>query len=636
MSTGRSLGLLCGAALFVLALALPGLAAESPPTVLWNVTSVAGNLDVSDVGIGPDGHPVVAGTVCDSFPTACDIRVVKHDAPTGAVIWSVTFDGAGFDEATGLAVGPDGHPVITGTSCAYAFSLCDLRTVKLDGATGAVLWTVTFDGGGHDEGAGIAIGPDGNPVLAGNSCMADFTGCRARTIKLHGATGAALWNVTYGSDSFATRIAIGADGHPVESMFPARVVKYHGVSGALLWDVAYNGSHGLGFPSGVAIGPDGNPIVSGTSESGDCSSDVSTCDFRTVKYDGATGAELWSVAFDTGGFDQGATVAVGGDGHAVVTGISCTADLTACGLRTVKHDGATGALVWTVLLDGGSGAGIAIGSDGNPAVTYGICTPALCDTGTVATIKYLLQHGTPAGAAVTVALNGGTGVADGVSVMFTSVGTAGSTTLTASASGPTPPAGFTLGAPPTFYDVATTAAFTGTVQVCINYTNRPVPAPESDLKLLHFQGGGWVDVTSSNDTVVRIICGRTSTLSPFLIAQRTPLPVTIDIKPGSYPNTINLGSNGVVPVAIFSTATFDARTVDPTTVTLANAAVKLTGKGKPIASFEDVNGDGRLDLVVQVGTSALQLTSGDTIAVLRGKTFSGQPIQGSDSVRIVP
>jgi len=55
--------------------------------------------------------------------------------------------------------------------------------------------------------------------------------------------------------------------------------------------------------------------------------------------------------------------------------------------------------------------------------------------------------------------------------------------------------------------------------------------------------------------------------------------VAIDIKPGSDPNSINLSSAGVVPVAILSSATFDATQVDPASVTLAGARVKLIGKG---------------------------------------------------------
>ena len=114
------------------------------------------------------------------------------------------------------------------------------------------------------------------------------------------------------------------------------------------------------------------------------------------------------------------------------------------------------------------------------------------------------------------------------------------------------------------------------------------------------------------------------------------LTVLIDIKPGSDVNSINLGSNGVVPVAILSSPTFDATRVDPATVTLAGAHVKVKGKGSYLSSSQDVNGDGLRDLVVQVVTDALELTAGDTRAFLEGKTFGGQRIIGVDTIRVVP
>ena len=113
-------------------------------------------------------------------------------------------------------------------------------------------------------------------------------------------------------------------------------------------------------------------------------------------------------------------------------------------------------------------------------------------------------------------------------------------------------------------------------------------------------------------------------------------PVTIDIKPGAFPNSINLGSSGVVPVAILSTEAFDATTVDPTSVTLAGSRVKVKGKGTPMASLQDVDGDGRRDLVVHVSTDALELTGTDVQAFLEGRTFDRVPIIGVDSIRVVP
>jgi hypothetical protein len=114
------------------------------------------------------------------------------------------------------------------------------------------------------------------------------------------------------------------------------------------------------------------------------------------------------------------------------------------------------------------------------------------------------------------------------------------------------------------------------------------------------------------------------------------IPVEVDIKPGPERNTIKLRSKGNVPVAILSTESFDAATVDPTTVTLAGAGLKVKGKGKgePMYRLKDVNGDGRLDLVVHVRTQALELTGADESAELAGRTYAGVPIFGTDSVRV--
>ena len=117
----------------------------------------------------------------------------------------------------------------------------------------------------------------------------------------------------------------------------------------------------------------------------------------------------------------------------------------------------------------------------------------------------------------------------------------------------------------------------------------------------------------------------------------TALNIIIDIKPGSYPNSINLGSNGNIPVAVLSSIDFDARTLDPTTVTLTGAPVRAVGKkGKLQTAFEDVDGDGLTDAVMHFDTAALKLGVDDTEAVLEGRTYEGEPVLGIDSVRIVP
>jgi hypothetical protein len=108
-----------------------------------------------------------------------------------------------------------------------------------------------------------------------------------------------------------------------------------------------------------------------------------------------------------------------------------------------------------------------------------------------------------------------------------------------------------------------------------------------------------------------------------------PVPIEIDIKPGSYPNPINLGRNGVVPVAVLTTDDFDAGDLDPATVTFAGAS--------PLRwSWQDVDWDGDMDLLFHFKTQELQLDAYSTEALLTGATFDGMSVEGLDSVRIVP
>ena len=116
----------------------------------------------------------------------------------------------------------------------------------------------------------------------------------------------------------------------------------------------------------------------------------------------------------------------------------------------------------------------------------------------------------------------------------------------------------------------------------------------------------------------------------FRVCIWTPVvPVTIDIKPGEYPNTINLRSRGIVPVAVLTTRDFDAVTVDPFTVYFADA--------RPIRwSDEDADGDGDMDAIFYFRIQTLNMTRDSTEAMLTGDTYDNQPIQGTDSVNIVP
>jgi len=114
--------------------------------------------------------------------------------------------------------------------------------------------------------------------------------------------------------------------------------------------------------------------------------------------------------------------------------------------------------------------------------------------------------------------------------------------------------------------------------------------------------------------------------------------VDIDIKPGSYPNSINCRNvREVITVAVLTTEDFDAMAVDHTTVTFEGASETHVNKktGEPLRHEEDADGDGDIDLVFHFLLGDTDLTCESTEGTLIGETNEGFPIEGTDSVRMI-
>lgn len=149
---------------------------------------------------------------------------------------------------------------------------------------------------------------------------------------------------------------------------------------------------------------------------------------------------------------------------------------------------------------------------------------------------------TSSGSNVTVPLG------DGVTTTFSSITQPDTTTLTTSDTGEAPPDGFQLGDPPVYYDVVTTAVFSGPVTVCIDYSNVGF-ANESEIGLFHLEDGEWVDATVSLDTTENVICAEVDFLSTFAIFEPIPdadgdgVPDSADLCPAT-PGNVLINAQG--------------------------------------------------------------------------------------------
>jgi len=127
--------------------------------------------------------------------------------------------------------------------------------------------------------------------------------------------------------------------------------------------------------------------------------------------------------------------------------------------------------------------------------------------------------------------------------------------------------------------------------------------------------------------------GYTNAIGRITVPVLNPIiPVAIDVKPGSDTNPINPRDLGVIPVAILSTATFNAMQVDPLSVAFGpNGAMEAHGRGQS----EVVNGDGQPDLILHFRTQETGIQCWETSVSLTGETFDGQAIQGADAIQTV-
>jgi hypothetical protein len=128
--------------------------------------------------------------------------------------------------------------------------------------------------------------------------------------------------------------------------------------------------------------------------------------------------------------------------------------------------------------------------------------------------------------------------------------------------------------------------------------------------------------------------GQSLAITSTTVVESPPhFEVMIDIRPGAGENPINPTSHGRIPVAILSTENLAA----PVDINRESLTFGRTGEEESLVfcHVADVNADPLVDLVCHFDTQTAGFQPGDTSGLLAGETFSGVPIRGMDSVRIV-
>lgn len=107
-----------------------------------------------------------------------------------------------------------------------------------------------------------------------------------------------------------------------------------------------------------------------------------------------------------------------------------------------------------------------------------------------------------------------------VSITFSGVTQAGTTTQIPISPSGTPPGGYSFGAGFPAFQISTTAIYTPPVTICLQVPISTPPATFNALEILHFENGSWIPLSpTTRDSINYIICAPTNSLSPFAVAQ---------------------------------------------------------------------------------------------------------------------
>ncbi|UQA54890.1 hypothetical protein [Polyangium aurulentum] len=320
----------------------------------------------ASVAVDASGNILVTGATPNG--STLDVLTRKYD-PSGVILWSSVYDGSGSlkDEGYNVAVDAAGNPVVAGYET-LADGTTNILVCKYDGATGAILWSASFDGGvnKNDSGGGIAVNAAGDIFVTGRvtapqSPVWDFKDDPdIFRYKLSGIDGSIVWSTIYGQvdkTDYGTDVAVDASGavlfgavQDFGPSIPTMPMFHGGVSRVIDNGTTFTITGGWWGPTDF--------VLSGIAAIGSTDMAVTGADRvplgvkpdNAVTYKvSAAGSQLWKAA-DQGpsNFDGGVAVAPYPNGDLIVVGYAKVVTWD----WMVRKYSASGAELWTQLFNG--------------------------------------------------------------------------------------------------------------------------------------------------------------------------------------------------------------------------------------------------------------------------------------------
>ncbi len=514
-----------------------------------------------DISVDSSGNAYIAGlTQSADFPVENEFQathqgglndafVTKLGSTGDSLIYSTYLGGSDDEDGFRIAVDGLGNAYITGTTFSSDFPLenpfqdslkggsypvGDAFVTKLSSSGDALVYSTYLGGSYEDWGSDIAVDASGNAYITGETLSPDFP--------------------------------IANEYQPYQDDMDAFVTKLSSTGDYLIYSTFLGGnSNDCGY--GIWVDGSGSAYVTGSTSSTDFPTvrayqtvlGDESCDAFVTRLNSSGSALSYSTYMGGSACDVGTRISVDSSGSVYVAGISLSSDFATEGAyQTIfgggEYDGFVAKLIEP---DDFDGDGVADDNDNCPFEANPLQEDAdidevgdtcdncwsdynpdqedadldgigdACDNcPTVYNLDQMDSDGDGYGDVCTFVEPTGTGqgvvieLGSDVQIEADSVIVEGETQLVVTSDGP-PPSSFSIvpDYPLTYYNITTTATLGGVITICISYDDSDMtPAFEARLTLQHWDGAGWTNITSSLDVVANIICGETTSLSPFVLA----------------------------------------------------------------------------------------------------------------------
>ena len=104
----------------------------------------------------------------------------------------------------------------------------------------------------------------------------------------------------------------------------------------------------------------------------------------------------------------------------------------------------------------------------------------------------------------------------------------------------------------------------------------------------------------------------------------------IDLLPDNPENRVDLGRQRLLPIVVFGSAALDVDDLNPRTLSLEADTQNLVGKSdKSLCRQQDLNGDGRMDLLCDIKTIGYRVQPGEIAVTISAGTYQRQSLRAA-------